>query len=169
MGLKPAALFALRSENAYARLSGLLPVYLTLMILRRSESGLLVFVFEKEKLEKTISSDPIKTVLSNMGYPAGVSVFVSLDYLKEQFKSRQFPHEIGFFLGYPVDDVLGFVKHKGKNCKLCGYWKVYGNVEQAKLCFRQYDRCREYLTAAFENLSPITRVFTDCEQALFFV
>jgi hypothetical protein len=169
MGLKPAALFMLRSKNAYASLSGLLPVYLAPMILRQSENGLLVLVFEKEKLEKTLSSDPVRTVLSGMGYPIGASIFVSLDYLKKQFKSRQFPHEIGLFLGYPVDDVLGFVKHQGKNCKLCGYWKVYGNVEQAKLCFRQYDKCREYLTAAFENLPWITRVFTDCEQAPFFV
>jgi hypothetical protein len=157
MGLKPAALFALGSENACARLGALLPASLTLTVLRKSEKGLLVLVFEKEKLEKTLAGDPVKTVLSGMGYPVDVSVFVSLDYLKKQFKSRDFPHEIGLFLGYPLDDVLGFVKHKGKNYKLCGYWKVYGNVEQAKRCFRQYDKCRRYLSAAFENLSPVNR------------
>jgi hypothetical protein len=147
MGIKPAALFVLRSENAYACLGGLLPARLRLMILRRSETGLLVFVFAREKLEKTIANKTIKTVLSGMGYPAGTSVFVFLEYLKKQFENRRFPHEIGFFLGYPVDDVLGFVKHQGKNYKLCGYWKVYGNVERAKLCFRQYDKCRECLKA----------------------
>lgn len=150
MGVKPAALFVLRSENAYARLTGLLPVYLNLMILRKSENGLLVFVFEKEKLEKTISNETIRTLLSDRGYPIGASVFAFLDYLKKQVEKTYFPHEIGLFLGYPVDDVLGFVKHKGKNYKLCGYWKVYGDVERAKLCFRQYDKCRECLKAIFE-------------------
>jgi hypothetical protein len=151
MGVKPAALFVLRSEDACACLSGLLPARLNVMILRRSETGLLVFVFAREKLERTISNRNIKTVLSGLGYPPGPSVFVFLDYLKKQFESRQFPHEIGLFLGYPVDDVLGFVKHQGKNYKLCGYWKVYGNVEQAKLCFRQYDKCRECLKAALDR------------------
>jgi hypothetical protein len=150
MGLKPSALFVLRSENAYACLSGLLPARFNLMILRKSETGLLVFVFAREKLERTISNKNIKTVLSGMGYPAEASVLVFLDYLKKQFESRDFPHEIGLFLGYPVDDVLGFVKHKGKNFKLCGYWKVYGNVERAKLCFRQYDKCRECLKAILD-------------------
>jgi hypothetical protein len=150
MGCKPAALFVLRSENAYARLTGLLPAYLSLMILRKNEDGLLVFVFEKEKLEETMANETTRTVLSGMGYPAGASVSSFLDYLKKQFGGRQFPHEVGLFLGYPADDVLGFVKHKGKNYKLCGYWKVYGDVEQAKLCFRQYDKCRECLKAVFQ-------------------
>jgi hypothetical protein len=150
MGIKPAALFVVKSENSYACLGSLLPTYLSLMILRKSETGLLVFVFAREKLEQTIADTNIKTVLSGMGYPEGTSVFVFLDYLKNRFESRQFPHEIGLFLGYPVDDVLGFVKHKGENYKLCGYWKVYGDVEQAKLCFRQYDKCRKCLKAVLD-------------------
>ncbi|MDR1373417.1 MAG: DUF3793 family protein [Treponema sp.] len=150
MGVKPAALFVLRSENACTRLTGLLPVHLNLMILRKSENGLLVFVFEKERLEKTISNGIARTLLSGMGYPIGASVFAFLDYLKKQIEKPCFPHEIGLFLGYPVDDVLGFVKHKGKNYKLCGYWKVYGDVERAKLRFLQYDKCRECLKAVFE-------------------
>ncbi|MDR3192892.1 MAG: DUF3793 family protein [Treponema sp.] len=150
MGIKPAALFVLKSENACACLRGLLPVYLTVMILRRSETGLLVFVFAREKLERTVSNKDIETVLSGMGYPRGASVSVFLDYLKKQFESQGFPHEIGLFLGYPVDDVLGFVKHKGKNYKLCGYWKVYGDVEEAKQCFRQFDKCRECLKAVLD-------------------
>jgi hypothetical protein len=149
MGCKPAALFVLKSENAYVCLGALLPAYLNLTVLRRSETGLLVFVFAREKLEETISDRAAGTVLRGMGYPAGSSVPAFLDYLKKQFVGGQFPHEVGLFLGYPVDDVLGFVKHKGKNYKLCGYWKVYGDVDQAKRCFRRYDECRERLRAAF--------------------
>jgi hypothetical protein len=73
-------------------------------------------------------------------------VFVYLNCLKKKFETyRQFPHEIGLFLGYPVDDVLGFVKNKGQNYKFCGYWKVYGNVEKAKNNFYCYELCREYM------------------------
>jgi hypothetical protein len=158
MGLKPGALFVLKSENAYVCLGGLLPARLSLMILRRSDTGLLVFVFAREKLARTIANKSIKTVLSGMGYPDEAPVFVFLDYLKKQFESRDFPHEIGLFLGYPVDDVLGFVKHKGKNYKLCGYWKVYGNVERAKLCFRRYDKCRECLKAMLDTREETDRI-----------
>jgi hypothetical protein len=148
MGCKPAALFVLKSENACACLGALLPAYLSLTVLRRSETGLLVFVFHREGLKEAVSDKAAGTALRDMGYPSGSSVPALLDCLKKQFRGRQFPHEVGLFLGYPAEDVLGFVKHQGKNYKLCGYWKVYGDVERAKRCFRRYDECRERLGAA---------------------
>ena len=39
-----------------------------------------------------------------------------------------FPHEIGVILGYPVEDVIEFEKHQGKNCKYCGCWKRYSKA-----------------------------------------
>jgi len=56
-----------------------------------------------------------------------------------------FPHEIGAFLGYPVEDIRGFISNSGKNCLLCGYWKVYANAEKAQRTFNKYDRCRSIL------------------------
>ncbi len=50
-----------------------------------------------------------------------------------------FPHEIGCFLGYPAEDVLGFIRKE--ECKYRGIWKVYGDVEYAKNLFAIYDRC----------------------------
>ena len=32
-----------------------------------------------------------------------------------------FPHEIGLLLGYPVEDVLGFIRYQGKNYLYTGY------------------------------------------------
>jgi hypothetical protein len=147
MDCKPAALFTLQSHGAFVRLSALLPKRLSLMVLRKSKGRLLVLLFQKEKLEKTISSESVAPILAAMGYPETPSILSALEYLKGQFENSQFPHEIGLFLGYPAEDVLGFVKHKGQNYKLCGYWKVYGDVEQAKLRFRQYDACREHIKA----------------------
>jgi hypothetical protein len=117
------------------------------MVLRQGEKGPLVFVFDKEQLEKTIAIKNAMAVLSGLGYPAGAPVLAALTHLKNRFVCGAFPHEVGLFLGYPAEDVLGFVEHKGRNYKLCGYWKVYGDVEQAKSCFRQYDTCRSRLRA----------------------
>jgi hypothetical protein len=79
-------------------------------------------------------------------------VFVYLDCLRQKFEEfPQFPHEVGLFLGYPPDDVLGFMKHKGQNYKLNGCWKVYGNVDKAKTDFRCYEVCRQYMKTYLQN------------------
>jgi hypothetical protein len=153
LGRKPAALFPLRSESALAVLSGLLPPRLVLTPLRKNENRLLVLAFEKTRLEKTILDGDTLALLAGMGYPRAASLLVMLDYLNKQFSRYDFPHEIGLFLGYPPEDVLGFVKHKGRNYKLCGYWKVYGDVEQAQKLFRQYDVCRECMKNMFTRRS----------------
>ena len=55
--------------------------------------------------------------------------------------SDEFPHEIGICLGYPLEDVEGFINHKEEGCKTVGTWKVYGDVEQAEASFRRFRRC----------------------------
>jgi hypothetical protein len=157
MGVKPAALFAVQGRTVFASLAAVLPGRLTFGVLRESEKGLLVFVFDPEALEKTIMA--AAAVLSDLGYPKGASASAALGYLKKQFGREPFPHEVGFFLGYPIDDVLGFVEHKGQNYKLCGYWKVYGDVEQAKLCFRQYDMCRGHLQTVMNAGSTLAAFY----------
>ena len=47
-------------------------------------------------------------------------------YLNDEHK--QFPHEMGLLLGYPIEDVRGFIEHNGCGCLYSGYWKVYRNV-----------------------------------------
>jgi hypothetical protein len=148
LGCKPAALFTLRSENAGAVLSTLLRLRLGVTVLRKTENGLLVLAFEKKRLEKTVLNRDILPVLAGIGYPSGASLVGLLAYLRKQFSRTDFPHEIGFFLGYPPDDVIGFVRHSGRNYKFSGYWKVYGDVEHAKKLFRQFDACRECFRAS---------------------
>ena len=151
LGCKPAALFPLRSENAVDVLSVLVRLRLGVTVLRKTENRLLVFVFEKERLEKTVINRDILPVLAGIGYPPGASLVGLLAYLRKQFSRIDFPHEIGFFLGYPPDDVLGFVRHNGQNYKFSGYWKVYGDVEHAKELFRQFDACRECFKAVLPD------------------
>lgn len=49
---------------------------------------------------------------------------------QKRLNTKNFPHEIGIFLGYPLDDVIGFIEHKPYY--LVGDWKVYQNVNEAK-------------------------------------
>lgn len=61
-----------------------------------------------------------------------------LRHLRRRLLWREgFPHEIGLFLGYPPEDVQGFLADPGGGrCKLCGHWKVYHDVEGARRAVR---------------------------------
>lgn len=63
----------------------------------------------------------------------------------------EFPHEIGYFLGYPYDDVREFIVQRGENYKVFGAWKVYTNVEQALAMFDAYRACTQYLTFVYQQ------------------
>jgi len=73
--------------------------------------------------------------------------------------NREFPHEIGLFLGYPVEDVRGFIEQRGKDCKLSGYWKVYGDEQAARRLFHQFDRCRDTARGYIERGMTILELF----------
>lgn len=63
----------------------------------------------------------------------------------------EFPHEIGYFLGYPYEDVHQFIVQHGENYKFFGAWKVYTNVEQALTTFDSYRACTQYLTNIYQQ------------------
>lgn len=63
----------------------------------------------------------------------------------------EFPHEIGYFLGYPYEDVHQFIVQHGENYKVFGAWKVYTNVEQALAMFDAYRACTQYLTFVYQQ------------------
>ena len=80
------------------------------------------------------------------------------DELKENYESYTlqnagFPHEMGLLLGYPVEDVEGFIQNEGKNYLYAGYWKVYADAEQKMALFAQYEEARKellgYLTQGY--------------------
>ncbi|MDF2803134.1 MAG: hypothetical protein K0S61_3037, partial [Anaerocolumna sp.] len=49
-----------------------------------------------------------------------------------------FPHEVGILLGYPIKDVEAYIENNGENYILCGFWKVYHNVEEAGKIFESF-------------------------------
>jgi len=109
--------------------------------LRYLEGKVLVYVYRPAGLERELKSDLARSILEREGYtPAGADGAV-MQLLRRFQRSGDFPHEIGLFLGYPPEDVLGFIENMGKNCKLAGPWKVYGDVEKARSRFEAYRNC----------------------------
>lgn len=117
---------------------------------------ILLLVYKKTELEKIIQDEGYQACLIATGYPKGVSLERSLDILEEHLqKTGSFPHEIGVFLGYPLEDILGFIINRGQNCKYSGYWKVYGDTNAAKNLFTLYERCRDVLSAKVAEGIPL--------------
>lgn len=70
----------------------------------------------------------------------------------------EFPHEIGYFLGYPYEDVRQFIVQRGDNFKVFGAWKVYTNVEQALTTFDSYRACTQYLTYIYQQGHSLAQI-----------
>jgi len=103
----------------------------------------LTLVYDRAMLENHLNAPEVWGYLMVQGYPMYSDFDVIIRHLKRRMiESGGFPHEIGVFLGYPLVDVLGFIKNNGQNCKLCGYWKVYGDAIEAKDQFDAFTKVR---------------------------
>ncbi|HJA68426.1 MAG TPA: DUF3793 family protein [Firmicutes bacterium] len=120
------------------------PKGIVLTVLGRVKEGVLIYVYRRSRLEQDLHHPGVNELLSACGYE-----YCSLDGALETLKSRLvsapngFPHEIGVFLGYPIEDVKGFIRHKGRNSKCVGCWKVYSDQCEAERAFAKFNKCRE--------------------------
>lgn len=107
---------------------------------------LLILVYNKKLLEKRLSDPSIRDFLSNYGYSLDFSLEECIARLSERIRlNDDFPHEVGIFLDYPLEDVVGFIENNGTNYKLCGTHKVYGDEIKAARTFENYNKCRKFL------------------------
>ena len=118
----------------------------------------LIYVFRPTRLERDLSDKQARAILASMGYRS-FDAQTCLSRLKSRVKRcPEFPHEIGLFLGYPPEDVRGFILHKGNCCKYCGCWKVYGNEEKAEREFAKYKKCSDIYYSKWLSGTPINKL-----------
>lgn len=120
-------------------------------LLKNSGDFYLIYVYRKSHLEKVLGEKKIRDFLAEYDYPENCSVQNCLTVLKKRLSAeKDFPHEIGVFLGYPLEDVKAFIDTKGDRCVLCGDWKVYHDEETARCLFCKYKRCREIYVKVYK-------------------
>ena len=117
------------------------------VVLHRCEGKDIIMLFRRKELDTYFQEDEVSSFLQLYGYE-GNSLDEYLPLLKLRVacfyqRGGQFPHEIGAFLGYPIQDVEGFIKNAGQNFLLSGYWKVYSDLQRAVELFRQYDEAKD--------------------------
>lgn len=104
--------------------------------------GAIVLAYRPQQLGAHLGDPRIAAALARQGYPVENGLLEEqLVHLMRRFAQEKLPHEIGFFLGYPYEDVAGFVRHQGRNFRYSGCWKVYGDLRPAVKRFARYRRC----------------------------
>ncbi len=112
--------------------------------LRESDDSIVVLIYNHSLLEKYIGKEGNKEFLVGLGYSEDGTIVEYLNVLTNRYKEFNCPHELGIFLGIPINDVKDFMNCNDKKCLLCGYWKVYNDCISAKRIFQYYDQVKEY-------------------------
>lgn len=122
-------------------------VYVEALLWR--ESSVLVYVYRPKYLQEELRKCGAMELLGRYGY-RDCDIKQCICQLKRRlYDCDCFPHEIGIFLGYPLEDVKGFIDNNGKNCESCGIWKVYCNAGEKQKLFQKFKRCTEIYMKVF--------------------
>lgn len=160
-GHKPASIITLSRKNRNLYLLWekykecfLLGLDLEFFELRKDSEVITVLFYHKEKLRRLIYKETNINFLKQYGYRDSLNLYENLEVLKCRFE-KIFPHEIGVFLGFPLEDVICFIKSPEEKCLFCGYWKVYNNPESAKERFLKYDEDKNSIIRyVLQGVSP---------------
>lgn len=119
----------------------------------------LVYIYRENQINSILSDSEVRDFLRETGYDVSQNNGEILRQLSHRLcLCRDFPHELGVFLGYPLSDVKGFILNKGKNFTYSGLWKSYGDPDEAKRLFSEYKRCTERCKQLFANGASISEL-----------
>ena len=119
----------------------------------------LVYLYRPKRLCADIKNPSCRKILNDCGYQKEDAISCIHELKAHLKKEKEFPHEIGLFLGYPPEDVKAFIEHREQGCKCSGCWRVYGNVDCSLKCFQIYQECTAYCQEQYamgKTLSELT-------------
>lgn len=167
-GIKTGNLFKVYRNNEmnlekeienYNLLLNYLDIYLD--IIYSCDRYNLVYIYRSKMLLNILENKNVIEFLNLYEYE-GVILKDYINHLKDRFKFLcKTPHEIGIFLGYPLDDVKDFIKYKGSNYKICGCWKVYNDIESCNHKFKMFKICTELFSCLYDSNYPLEALIYD--------
>ncbi|MEG0773715.1 DUF3793 family protein [Clostridium sp.] len=127
--------------------------------LKETDRAIIVLFYDKELLEEKIKEVSNSNFLINFGYKPQGHIEENLKILGDRFEKFVCPHELGIFLGFPLEDVKEFIENPHKECLLCGYWKVYYNKDKALKTFKHYDEAKfEIVNQLCKNIDLVKTI-----------
>lgn len=131
---------------------------LRILPLRFSSERVLLYLYRPRRLREDLSCQEAARILQEKGYNTGSCDGCVAQLMHRLRQNPDFPHEIGLFLGYPPEDVQGFIENKAQNYKCVGCWKVYGDEGAAQKKFEAYKKCTEAYCHQWEKARDIQRL-----------
>ncbi|MCI5649032.1 MAG: DUF3793 family protein [Fusicatenibacter sp.] len=164
-GLKTANLFSCSYTDREELISSvrglnqrLAPKGIRVIPLRLSAQKVLIYLYRPDKLVNDFAKEDAAELLKKYGY-SSYECSRNLARLGRRLReTEEFPHEIGLFLGYPPEDVLGFIENGAEGYKYSGCWKVYGDEKKAKKQFERYKKCTRIYYSQWEKGKSIERL-----------
>ncbi len=122
----------------------------------------LFYVYRASKLQAVLASKDIYEFLYKFGY-ASFNAENCINVLISRIISNgEFPHELGIFLGYPLNDIKSFIENSGNNALCVGCWKVYHDVDSARETFCKYSKCTRIYMQKFESGVDLIKLTVAC-------
>lgn len=154
-GIKVSNLVKLTREQSIVLCRNIRPSGLSVWFLEYEGDSSQALIFRRNDMQQFLQKPEIQKALNQFGYSdfQTIPVLLRLSAHMRNYKAGEgeFPHELGVLLGYPLEDVQGFMENQGENYTYCGYWKVYGNIEQAKRIFAAYNEVRDFAVVQVLN------------------
>ena len=118
-GIKIACILNITEENSRELYEILEGTGIKFKILTRNHGKCLVFLYRRESFSRYLKRTDVREFLGSYGYE-DVEPEKMLERLSKrvcQYSDGEicFPHEIGAFLDYPIDDVKCFIEKDGKD------------------------------------------------------
>lgn len=174
-GRKPAAVFGFRMppDNAAhptsmrrLRVKALIGTYalhllrfgVRVCLLGWREGRAMLLVWRPRHIRRLLSGADARPFLAKNRLPShsGALMGELRRRLRAYYGNRApFPHEIGFVLGYPIEDVDGFMSDGGQGARACGRWKVYGDVDEALRRFKELEREELRIKRLYSEGTPL--------------
>ena len=118
-------------------------------LLRQTDEKVILLLYKEQELQQQLLEADTRAFLKSYGYTQ-FAVEDVLDLFKKRYcdnlcTTKDFPHEMGVLLGYPLEDVKGFINNRGRNFLYTGYWKVYSDLQQKMDLFGRFEQAKEQM------------------------
>ena len=163
VGLKISNLFVTEPKSLRALRTILHKSDLSFYVLNSTEDKVTCFVFREKSLERYLQKKENQELLVEMGYSENLSLTQMMLMFRRRYRAYlegccDFPHEMGVFLEYPIEDVRGFIENEGRNFLYSGYWKVYEDADAKKETFEMYEIAKETLVCLLAGGMSIVEI-----------
>lgn len=173
VGLRISTLFIVANCDVRKICTLLRGSALSYYVIHRTADKTTMLLFHRKKLEAYFSNSGVEKFLQDAGYTKFQLREIMFGFGKRYADYRcgksGFPHELGLLLGYPLEDVEGYIKNNGENALFTGCWKVYAHEEEKRRLFRMFELAKEILIELVNNGVTVSEILKTYRENQAFV